>query len=109
LIDEFCRRYPNQATAAVYRSELQKLFRLTGRGHPQELSEGDLIAFCTAGNPANNTVYQRRSKASTFLPWCLREGVIAENPAAYLLDRSSPLRTYRRTWERSRRPTRGGG
>jgi hypothetical protein len=67
LIDEFCRRYPNPKTAADYRGMLRRLFVWSGRNHPAELSEADLIAFCTAGDPANNTVYQRSTKAATFL------------------------------------------
>lgn len=44
-----------------------RLFRLTGADHPADLREADLIAFCTAGDPANNTVYQRVTKVCTFL------------------------------------------
>jgi integrase len=43
-------------------------------------------------------VYQRTSQATTFLRWCLREGVIAGNPAEHLRDADSPLRTFRRTF-----------
>jgi integrase len=98
LIAEFCRRYPNPKTALDYRSMLRRLFLLTGRGHPAELSEGDLIAFCAAGDPANNTVYQRCTKAATFLGWCQLSGIITHNPAEHLRGPGSPLRTYRRTY-----------
>jgi len=56
------------------------------------------LAWCTSGRPANNTVYQRTSKAVTFLRWCEREGHISTNPARHLRDRDSPLRSYRRTF-----------
>ncbi|HET9731601.1 MAG TPA: tyrosine-type recombinase/integrase [Acidimicrobiales bacterium] len=75
-----------------------RLFRSTGVDDPSDLRECDLIAFCTAGDPANNTVYQRASKVCTFLAWCQREGHIDSNPAAHLRDVRSPLRTYRRTY-----------
>lgn len=74
------------------------MFAITGRGHPGELSEGDLIAFCTAGDPANNTVYQRVSKVAAFTEWCLGQGVITSGPAGDLRGPRSPLRTYRRTY-----------
>jgi integrase len=77
---------------------LTHLFRWTTRRHPSQLTEADLMAWCAHGSPANNTVYQRVSKASTFLRWCLREGVIDQNPAEHLRDADSPLRTFRRTF-----------
>jgi hypothetical protein len=61
LIDEFCRRYPNPKTAADCRSDVRRLFAVTGRNHPAELSAGDLITYCAAGDPANNNVRQRAS------------------------------------------------
>ena len=98
ILREYCRRYANPKTAYDYRSTLERLFRQTGRQHPAELTEADLLAFCTTGNPANNTVYQRSTKVVTFLRWCERTGVIDANPAAHLRDPDSPLRTYRRTY-----------
>ena len=74
------------------------MFRWTGRRHPAYLTESDLLAWCTSGKPANNTVYQRTSKVCTFLRWCLREGHIDRNPAEHLRDADSPLRTFRRTF-----------
>jgi integrase len=74
------------------------LFALTGRSHPAEVSEGDIIEFCSAGDPANNTVYQRVSKVAAFTAWCLRQGVIEHDPAADLRSPRSPLQTYRRTY-----------
>jgi integrase len=58
----------------------------------------DLLEFCTAGDPANNTVYQRTTKVCTFLRWCRYERLIEDNPAERLRDRDSPLRTYARTY-----------
>jgi integrase len=107
LIDEFCHRYPNPKTAFDYRNTLRGLFVHTGCGHPAELSEGDLIEFCTAGKLANNTVYQRCAKTATFLRWCLLTGVITHNPAEHLRDPDSPLRTYRRTYGKVQAKNRG--
>jgi hypothetical protein len=98
IIDQFCRRYPNAKTALDYRSSLRCLFRHAGVNHPAHLTEADLLGYCTAGNPANNTVYQRTTKVLTFLRWCEREGLIQQNPGARLRDSDSPLRTYRRTY-----------
>ena len=85
-------------TALDYRKTLTHLFRWTTRRHPSQLTEGDLLAWCTSGNPANNTVYQRTSQVCVFLRWCLREGHIDRNPAEHLRDADSPLRTFRRTF-----------
>jgi hypothetical protein len=98
IIDRFAGRYPNARTAESYRRTLRQLFRQAGRQHPAELTEADLIAFCTSGNPANNTVYQRRSWVRTFLRWCVREGIIDSTPADHLTGVDGPLRTYRRTY-----------
>ncbi len=57
-----------------------------------------MLAFCTSGRPANNTVYQRATTVRTFFRWCEREGLMAANPAAYLSGRESPLRSYKRTY-----------
>ena len=56
------------------------------------------MEWCTSGNPANNTVYQRTSQVRTFLRWCQREGYVDSNPAELLRDSDSPLRTFRRTF-----------
>jgi hypothetical protein len=65
IIDRFADRYPNPRTAESCRRALRQLFRLTGRRHPAELTEADLIAFCTCDNPAKNTVYRLRPPAAT--------------------------------------------
>jgi integrase len=62
------------------------------------LTEADLLGFCTAGDPSNNTVYQRTTKVVTFLRFCKRSGLIEHDPGERLRDRDSPLRTYRRTY-----------
>jgi integrase len=77
---------------------LNQLFRHAGKVHPADVTEADLIAWSTHGSPANNTVYQRSSKARTFLRWCQRTGYIDTNPAEHLTDSDSPLRTYHRTY-----------
>jgi hypothetical protein len=82
IIDEFCRRYPNAKTAFDYRSSLRRLFAHAGVDHPAHLTEGDLLAYCTAGNPANNTVYQRTTKVLAFLRWCEYTGLVERKPFA---------------------------
>ena len=77
---------------------LTQLFRHSGRAHPAELTEDDLLIWATHGNPANNTVYQRVCRARTFLRWCERYGYVAVNVADHLADPDSPLRTYHRTY-----------
>jgi integrase len=74
------------------------LFAHAGVDHPAQLTEADLVGYCTAGNPANNTVYQRTTKVLSFLRWCEATGLVEHNPGARLRDRDSPLRTYRRTY-----------
>lgn len=107
IVDEFCRRYSNPKTADDYRRTLLRLFELTGRTHPDQLTETDLLSWCTSGNPANNTVYQRTSKVMTFLRWCQRQAVIVENPAERLREPDSPLRTFRRTFGKVQAKHRG--
>jgi integrase len=97
-VREFLDRYDNRNTRDDYARTLTRLFADSGRQHPRELTETDLLRFCTAGNPANNTVYQRASQVRTFLRWCHRTGAIDTNPAELLTDRTSPLRSYRRTY-----------
>ena len=63
IIDEFCRRYPNDKTAFDYRSTLRRLFAHAGVDHAAQLTEADLLGYCTPGNPANNTVYQRTTRS----------------------------------------------
>jgi integrase/recombinase XerD len=98
ILDQFLARYSNPATARVYRHQLARLFRYSGRRHPSQLTETDLLTFCTRGEPANNTVYQRTAYVCTFLRWCERSGLVAENPSRYLREPDSPLRTYKRTY-----------
>ena len=98
LIAEFCERYDNPKTAGDYRRTLTQLFRTTGRRHPAELTETDLLKFCTSGSPANNTVFQRSAKVRTFTRWCTRTGAIGQDPAQHLRDSDSPLRSYPRTY-----------
>jgi integrase len=98
IIQEFTDRYPNAKTAADARKMLAQLFRHAGKSDPADLTETDLLSWATHGSPANNTVYQRASKARTFLRWCLRSGYVTHNAADHLADPDSPLRTYHRTY-----------
>jgi hypothetical protein len=76
LVEDFTARYANTKTADDYCKSLNQLFRVTGRRHPAELTETDLVRWCTVdGSPANNTVRQRCSKACTLLRWCARSGL----------------------------------
>ena len=72
------------------------------------MTEADIVAFCTAGNAANNTVYQRLSWVGTFLTWCHRKGYSATNPAEAVRERTHPLRrSYKRTYGRVQSATPG--
>ncbi|MGD0982517.1 MAG: site-specific integrase [Acidimicrobiales bacterium] len=98
LIEAFAGRYPNPRTARAHRRLIQELFRHAGRSHPNQLTEADLLTWATHGDPANNTVYDRLSKARTFLKWCQRNDYADHNVSDHLSDFNSPLRTYRRTY-----------
>jgi integrase len=98
VLDQFCRRYSNPKTADDYRRTLSALFRFAAVRHPAELTEADLLVWCPSGAVANNTVYNRATKASTFLRWCYRSGITPTNVAEHLRDADSPLRTFRRTY-----------
>jgi integrase len=98
ILAEFTGRYPNPKTAADARKTLEQLFRYSGRQRPADLTETDLLSWATHGDPANNTVYQRTSKARTFLRWCERTGYVTHNVADHLADPDSPLKTYHRTY-----------
>lgn len=103
LVDDFCDRYPNDETRRQYRRWLHELHRDTGRRHPTDLTEADLIHWCTTSAVtgralANNTVHQRRSLVRTFLRWCLRCGHVDADASAHLND--GPLRSFQRTYGR---------
>lgn len=100
-------RYPNRVTARNGRGLLRELFRHSGRSHPSQLTEADVLAWATHGNPANNSVYTRLSKARTFLRWCQREGYVTQNVTEHLSDPDSPLRSYHRTYGKVQAPNPG--
>lgn len=47
---------------------LNRPFRRTGRAHPEELTESDLLDFCTTGDPTNNS-------CTSGAPWSSRSSV----------------------------------
>jgi integrase len=101
LIDEFLSRYVNRATRRIYALNLSELFASTGRQHPNDLTEADVLAWC-AGNGrqlANNTVRSRLSHVRTFLRWAVRTGHTTPHLADALADRDNPLtRSYPRLY-----------
>ncbi len=100
LVGEFARRYDNPRTRAQYVAELNDLFRVTGRLHPSELTDADVLRWCAGGRRpvANNTIRNRLSRVTTFLRWCVRQGqadpVLVEAPC----DRTNPLRRVPRLY-----------
>jgi integrase len=101
LIDAFVARYTNRQTRRMYRTDLALLFASTGRRHPDDLTEADVLAWC-AGNGrhlANNTVRSRLSHVRTFLRWAVRTGHTTPRLADALADRDNPLtRSYPRLY-----------
>lgn len=61
LISEFAGRYANPGSSVKAVKTIHRLFLHAGKRHPDQLTEADIVGFCTAGQAANNTVYQRRS------------------------------------------------
>src|SRR5205807_1175867 len=78
IVADFLTRYPNPATASQYRSKLADLFATSGARHPADLTEADLIRWCTGNGAklANNTIRQRISSVRTYFGWCRRAGHI---------------------------------
>jgi hypothetical protein len=79
---------------------LTDLFRWTGKRHPSQLTEADLLGWCTCRNPANNTVYQRTSKARTTrlstcgaTRRCGRSGASDADPATTMKSFPEPMDT----------------
>jgi integrase len=79
---------------------LGALFAGTGRRHPSELTEADVLHWCAGlGRPvANNTVRNRLSLAATFLRWCVREGHADPTLLEAICDRDNPLRRVPRLY-----------
>jgi len=100
IIGAFCDRYPNTNTNDHYRRLLTDLFRTTGRRHPADLTEQDLIVWCSGPGKqmANNSIRSRIALARTFLGWCLRHAYVAVNPMDEAAGPDGPLRRYRRTY-----------
>jgi integrase len=96
----FTDRYANPKTRQHYSSELRELFTGTGRRHPTELTETDVLRWCAGLRrpAANNTVRNRLSLAATFLRWCVREGHADPGVLDALTDRDNPLRRVPRLY-----------
>jgi len=100
LVAEFSRRYDNEKTRHQYVAELTDLFRATGRRLPSELTDADVLRWCAGnGRPvANNTVRNRLSRVTTFLRWCVRQGLADPVLVEALCDRTNPLRRIPRLY-----------
>jgi integrase len=95
LISEFVRRYSNSRTRHQYEAELTALFVATGRTHPSQLSETDVLAWIggqPGHRPANNTIRNRLSRVCTFLRWCVRQQQADPALVEALAGRDNPLR-----------------
>jgi len=97
LIAEFARRYSNALTRHQYVAELTALFAHSGRSHPAQLSEADVLTWCTSltadgRRPANNTIRNRLSRVCTFLRWCVRSEQADPSLVETLTSRDNPLR-----------------
>jgi hypothetical protein len=51
IVASFVARYPNAKTAGDYAKTLRLLFERSGRRHPSEVTETDLISFCASDHP----------------------------------------------------------
>jgi integrase len=92
LIDAFAARYRNPATARKHHGQLTALFAATGRTHPSQLTETDVLAWCGTAGLSNNTVRNRLSGVCTFLRWAARTGHADPGLAGALASRDNPLK-----------------
>jgi site-specific recombinase XerD len=100
ILGAFCDRYNNPNTDAQYRRLLTDLFRTTHRRHPADLTEQDLIDWCSGSGKqiANNSIRSRTALARTFLGWCLRNDHVSDNRMEDAAGPDGPLRFYPRTY-----------
>lgn len=91
LIDRFCSRYTNEATARQYRQELTALFEYCGAPHPRALTDA-AVNHWVARSRANNTRRNRLARVCTFLRWCVRVGEADAALVEELQSRENPLR-----------------
>jgi len=100
LLGAFCGRYPNPNTNDHYSRLLRDLFRTSGHTCPAELTESELITWCTGAGKhlANNSIRSRISVARTFLAWCVCNDHASTNPMDVAAGLDGPLRQYRRTY-----------
>jgi site-specific recombinase XerC len=102
VVTDFLGRYPYLPTRANRKAMLADYIRHAAITDLSELTEANVVAFCTANRPdgrplANNTVYTRTSHLRSFVAWCVRHRYLDHDPLADLADRSHPLRQYRRS------------
>jgi integrase len=100
LISEFSDRYSNAKTRHQYLAELTALFDSTGRTHPADLREAEVLSWCggAGSQVANNTIRNRLSRVVTFLRWCVRIGEGDPALVEVLADRDNPLRRIPRLY-----------
>ena len=93
LIAEFVRRYNSDKTRREYVTDLTSLFETSGRHHPRQLTESDVLAWASGNGRklANNSIRSRLSTACVFIRWCVRTGEGDPALMAALMDRDNPL------------------
>ena len=101
IIDEYLCRYSNPRTEQWVRLRLTDMVRTTGVRHLDGYNEKILHAYITAAK-ANNSVRGRLTVCRTFFKWCLRKGLIAEDPTTEL-DRLT--KQYPKIYGRVQAPT----
>lgn len=108
LIDRFASLY-TPMTCRDYRTHLKSLFARTGTTAPHEVTEAQLMSWCTTrrdgSTAANNTIRTRITTLTSFATWCSEQGIACFDTEAALrrLRRSYP-KTYGKV--QSRNPAR---
>src|SRR5205807_10492832 len=100
LTAEFARRYANRKTRQQYVADLTAVFAATGRDHPRQLREAEVLAWCSGSGKriANNSIRNRLSRVCTFLRWCIRIGEGDPALVEALMSRDNPLRRIPRLY-----------
>jgi integrase len=98
IIESWTSRYSNPDTRSAYTRYLTHMFRDTGTSHPRQVTESALIRWCRGSGLANNTVLQRVTVMRGFFRWCLKTGLVDQDPAADLRSNGSPLKQFTRLY-----------
>ena len=85
-------------TRKTYLGVLSRLARMYPDKAAADFTAEDLVAFCVAGNPAPNTVLNRRSVIKAFFRWASFRSKVDRNPAEHLnmmvRERSKPVKAH---------------